>query len=114
MAQVSDVDFVAACQTCKTIAEVSEKLGLKVTTVTQRRSKMRQAGFPIPAFDKGKKAAGDKTPTAELLEKIAAATGKTVEELQAQGEKAKAEHAVMSAKIKAAQSVVASLNETVE
>lgn len=114
MAQVSDVDFVAACQTCSSINQIAERLGLKVTTVTQRRSSMRKAGFPIPAFEKGKKGGSVKAPTPELLAKIAEMTGKSVDELVAQGEKAQAEHAQMSAKIKAAQSAVASLNETVE
>ncbi len=104
--RVSDADFVAACIATKSIKELAAKTGLAESTCSARRVTLRKANWPIPEYERGVKTGTtrkDHKPTPEQLAALAAATGKTVEDLQLESVKIVTTMQERSEKIKAGQ-----------
>lgn len=90
----------------KTLQDLATASNLKLTSVVQKCASLRKIGMPIPHFTRGRTASSN-VVTDEQLRQIAAATGKTVEELKAAAhsiQEASAKHsaAVKAGKVKAA------------
>lgn len=81
---LSDLDFVSKCIAAKNSAELEASTGLKKSTITQRRTALRKAGWVIPEFPRGvtKAVGGVAGPTDEDLAKIAELTGQTLEQVK--------------------------------
>ena len=84
---VSRNDFVKGWNSSYSAAEAAEKLGMTVSSVLARSSKHRGEGFPLKYMPKG---GGAKLNPDTTLQLIAEMTGKTIEEVRAEGAKLKA------------------------
>lgn len=101
---MTDLELVIACSKVNDYAELEKLTGLKKTTLTQRRSQLRAIGWPIPAFAKGRVEGSGKpkaAPSLEDMRKLAEATGKTIEVIQAESVAVVAEVAKHAEAVKA-------------
>lgn len=93
--------FMEAWQSSSSAAEAAEKLGTTAGAVSARASKERTGGLPLKEMPKGGGPKSDPTAKLAFLAKL---TGKSVEELQAQGDAQKAAAAQRAAERAAAKS----------
>ena len=94
--RVSAEQFVRTWTECESPTQVSEKLGLKLTSVLARASKFRSSGIPLKNMRRV--GGGAKLNVEKINAVLAEITGQTVEEIQASGNKLVAAVAERAAK----------------
>ena len=109
---VSTEAFVKACLESKTIAEIAEKTGLAVSTVQQRRVRLRNDGTPLPELQRGGGRKASKADMTAINALIAQHTGKSVEDVAKEGAALVAAHAERTAEEVAADAPPAPETET--
>ncbi len=97
MKNVSNEVFVKACLSSKNIQEVALATGLKISTVSQRRSKLRSMGLALPEYSRGGNRVANATDLEAISKLIAESTGKSVDDVKAEGEALKEKHAKRTA-----------------